>query len=83
MHTQTWKVRIEIDEDDTRTCAHAVLSSRDGLQVRGEGEARRRPTDAVIPEIGEELAVSRAMYGLADKLMDAAAKDLDMLSHPA
>jgi hypothetical protein len=83
MRTQTWNVRIDIDEDDTRTSAHAVLHSRDGVEIRGKGEARRRPSDAVIPEIGEELAVSRAMYSLADRLMEAAAKDVELLSHPA
>ena len=83
MRTQTWKVRIDIDEDDDRTLAHAVLSSRDGVTVHAEGQARRRSADAVVPEIGEELAVSRAMYALGDRLMDAAVKDLEMVSHPA
>lgn len=82
MHTQTWKVRIDIDEDDKRTDAYAILTSRDGVQVHGKGEARRRPDDAVVPEIGEELAVSRALYSLADRLMDTAAKDVETLSHP-
>ena len=82
MHTQTWTVRIDLSEDDTRTHAHAVLTSRDGLQVVTDGEARRRPGDADVPEIGEELAVSRALYGLADRLMDDAEDDVARFSHP-
>ena len=83
MHTQTWSVRIDIAEDDDVTRARAVLSSRDGLTATREGLARRRPGDAVVPEIGEELAVSRALYALADHLMEDADKDVENLSHPA
>ena len=81
MHTQTWSVRITIDEDDDITHARAVLSSRDGVTVTGAGSAHRRPGDAVVPEIGEELAASRALYALADQLMDLASKDVENLSH--
>ena len=82
MHTQDWLVRIAIDEDDDHTHALAVLTSRDGVSLHGDGNADRRPGEAPIPEIGEELAAARALYSLADQLMDAAAHDVDNLSHP-
>jgi hypothetical protein len=83
MHTLDWSVRITIDEDDDLTHARAVLTSRDNVTVSCEGTAHRKPGDAVIPEIGEELAVSRALYALADRLMEDATKDVENLSHPA
>ena len=82
MHTQNWSVRIMIDEDDDHTHARAVLASRDGVRLHGDGNADRRPGDATIPEIGEELAAARALYSLADQLMDVAVHDVENLSHP-
>lgn len=83
MHTQDWSVRIMIDEDESNTHARAVLNSRDGVTLHTDGSARRRPSDAPIPEIGEELAAARALYAMADRLMEAAAKDVENLTHPA
>ena len=82
MHTQNWSVRIMIDEDDDHTHARAMLTSRDGVSLHGAGNANRRPGDARIPEIGEELAAARALYSLADQLMDVAVHDVENLSHP-
>jgi hypothetical protein len=83
MHTQTWSIRVTIEEDDDVTHARAVMSSRDGLTTTTSGIAHRRPGDAVVPESGEELAVSRALYALADRLMEDASKDVENLSHAA
>jgi len=71
-----------VEEDDDHTQARAVLTSRDGVSLHGDGNADRKPGDAPIPEIGEELAAARALYALADKLMDAAAHDVENRSHP-
>lgn len=82
MHTMDWTVRISLDEDDDHTHARAVLTSRDGVTVTTVGDAHRNPHDAVVPEIGEELAAARALYALADRLMDVASTDVENLSHP-
>jgi len=81
-HVRTWTVDITISEqeDERRTRASAVLrSDRDGL--RGEGEARRRPSDREVPEIGDELATARALADLAYKLLDVAAGDIEQFTH--
>jgi hypothetical protein len=82
MRTQDWTVEIHLDEDDDTTRAHAVLRNRDGRNLSAHGVARRNPKDAVVPEIGEELAAARALLVLGDELMDLAAKDVANLSHP-
>lgn len=82
MQTQEWAVRIRLDEDTDRTHAQAVLDTKNGVTVHGDGSARRNPLDAPMPEIGEELAAARALYALADRLMDVAYRDVENLSHP-
>ena len=44
------------------------------------GEARRSEDDTSVPEIGDEVAVARALRHLADKLMEAAETDIEMLT---
>ena len=82
MRTQEWNVAIHLDEDEDNTHAHAVLHSRDGVTVQADGSARRKSTDAQVPEIGEELATARALNALADRLMGIAEKDIQDLAHP-
>ena len=82
MHTQDWSIQIMIDEGDDHTHARAVLIGSDVVGLHGDGNAHRRTGDAPIPELGEELAAARALYALADQLMDAAAHDVENLSHP-
>ena len=76
MHTTTWQIRIDLFEDDTQTRAEAVLRTTAGTEVRHAGIARRRPGDHDIPEIGDELATCRALWGLAHDLLDATLADL-------
>lgn len=82
MRAQEWSVKVLIDEDDSHTHARAVLDDRHGVTLHSDGNSHRNPVDAPIPEIGEELAAARALYALADQLMDAAAKDIENLTHP-
>ncbi|MEV4346477.1 DUF1876 domain-containing protein [Actinoplanes sp. NPDC049596] len=83
IHTRTWTVEINITEDDMhrRTTAAAVLHSDARTPVRGEGEARRRPADTEVPEIGDELATARALADLAYKLLDVTAADIEQFTH--
>jgi hypothetical protein len=82
-HTRTWTVDINITEDESKrlTSASAVLRSGVRNPLRGEGEARRRPADAMVPEIGDELATARALADLAYKLLDVTAGDIEQFTH--
>lgn len=79
-----WRVDIVIDEHDGRTRAEARLHSRDETGLAGTGLARRNPRDVEVPEIGDELAVSRALADLAHQLLDAVVADIEQVTrHPA
>lgn len=68
MVAKEWTVRIRLDEEGDDTTARATLTTGDGSEVTGTGQARRNPADAAVPEIGDELAASRALADLAGKL---------------
>ncbi|MCW0212122.1 MAG: DUF1876 domain-containing protein [Pseudonocardia sp.] len=77
-----WTVSVDIDEHDGRTRALARLQTRDTRSLTGVGCARLHPADHDVPEIGDELAVARALGDLAHSLLGAAADDLEAASHP-
>jgi uncharacterized protein DUF1876 len=83
LHTRTWTVDITISEhdDERRTWAEAVLHSGARPELRGHGEARRRPNDREVPEIGDELATARALADLAYQLLDATSGDIEQFTH--
>jgi len=66
-HTKRWSADIYIDEHEEtrRTRTEARLHTGDGTDVRGVGTSARNPRDHEVPEIGDELAVSRALADLA------------------
>ena len=75
MHTERWTVLVHLAEDRDRTSAEARMQTRAG--IAGRGLARRNPRDTDIPEIGAELAVSRALSDLAHQLLDASLADVE------
>lgn len=83
MTSKHWRVDIYIDEhtNERETRAEARLHNPDETGLKGEGVARRNPGDTEVPEIGDELAVSRALSDLAHKLLDAAAGDIEQMTH--
>ncbi|MGH4030398.1 DUF1876 domain-containing protein [Actinomycetota bacterium Odt1-20B] len=83
METKQWTVRIYISEEGDDTRARAVLTAENMSSISGQGLARRNPIDRPIPEIGDELAVSRALEDLALRLHDVAADDIVQLTGPA
>ena len=76
-----WQVVIDIDEHDNRTRAVARLRTQDTEQLTGVGLARRNPADQDVPEIGDELAAARALSELSHNLLDAAAADIEKITH--
>ncbi|WP_128428256.1 DUF1876 domain-containing protein [Streptomyces cyaneus] len=86
MEDKNWTVRIHITEDGDDTRAEAVLTTQNASQdtpaVTGRGVAHRNPIDRPIPEIGDELAASRALEDLAIRLHDIASDDIVELAGP-
>ncbi|MFC9425999.1 MULTISPECIES: DUF1876 domain-containing protein [unclassified Streptomyces] len=88
MKAKQWSAQIYLTEDGDETRARAVLVTQDSARtdtshVVGRGVARRNPIDRSIPEIGDELAASRALEDLAVRLHDVASKDIVQLTGPA
>lgn len=66
-------ITIEVHiEEDTKTTTVTTLLDLMGEHFEAKGRARRNPTDASIPVIGEDLALARALNGLQMKVMEAA-----------
>lgn len=75
-HTKEWDVHVHVFEEDGATKVKAVLDTGENVMT-GHGRARRNPADTAVPEIGDEVAVSRALSDLGHKLMATADRDLD------
>jgi hypothetical protein len=82
MEAKQWTVQIYITEDGDDTHARAVLSGQGMSAITGKGAARRNPIDRPVPEIGDELAASRALEDLAIRLHDVASDDIVELTGP-
>jgi hypothetical protein len=78
---KTWTVQIEIGEHQGMTRAIAHLHTADRTSLTGTGSAKLNPADPNVPEIGDELAASRALSQLAHVLLDAAADDISGVLH--
>lgn len=81
--TNKWSVEIYLDEHESQTRAEARLHTADNTHLVGTGLARLNPADRDVPEIGDELAASRALADLAHQLLDAAADDIEGASRAA
>lgn len=74
-HVKTWRVEVNVFESGDDTSAHAVLVS-EVPDIEGRGSAHRNPHDADVPEIGDEVAVARALRRLSDRLLGVASEDI-------
>ena len=75
-HTKEWDVHVHVFENAGATHVEAVLDTGENV-LRGHGRARRNPADVEVPEIGDEVAVSRALSDLGHTLMATADRDLE------
>lgn len=78
-----WTVEIYVGEDEGRTYAEAALHDDIGNCVLGTGRASLNPADPNVPEIGDEIAVARAMIDLGHRLLRTASLDLQTVTHEA
>lgn len=74
-----WTIDVSIDEHDGHTRAKARLRWRDQESV-GIGLARRNPADREVAEIGDELAVARALRDLANRLLAVTVHDIEAVT---
>jgi hypothetical protein len=72
-----WQVRISIFGSDDETDAHVLLVADSPTRLSASGHSERSPYDLVTPEIGEEVAVARALRRLADQLLETAEVDIE------
>jgi Domain of unknown function (DUF1876) len=79
--TKRWTVELLIGENDGRTYAEANLRTEIGDQLTGAGEAHLHPDDRDVPEIGDELAVARALTDLGHRLLVTAAGDIQQVTN--
>jgi len=70
-HTGQWKVDVLVFEDDAEVTAEAVFRADTARPVVGHGTARLGPS-ATAPEVGAELATSRALAVLGQHLLELA-----------
>jgi len=76
-----WSVRISVSEKDGETNAEARLVMDGDTHMAGRGRARLNPGDQDVAEIGAEIAVARALSDLAQRLLHAAAADVEGITH--
>jgi Domain of unknown function (DUF1876) len=79
--TDRWSVELSIGKDNDETHAEARLVMTDGDELAGHGKARHNPADPEVTEIGEEIAVARALSELAHNLLNTAAAELEEVTH--
>lgn len=75
-----WTVDISIDEHEGLTRAKARLQWREKEAV-GVGMARLDPAERNIAEIGDELAVARALSDLGKRMLSMSADDIEAATH--
>lgn len=75
-HIRSWRVTLDLYETEDETNAHAVLVAEAPRQLSANGAAYRNPADRPVPEIGDEIAVARALRRLSDRLFEAASADI-------
>lgn len=79
-HVRDWQIRVSIYETDADTDAQVVLVSDSPTHLTARGHSHRSADDRTVPEIGDEVAVARALRRLADELLAAAAEDIEQVT---
>ncbi|GAB7045093.1 DUF1876 domain-containing protein [Catenuloplanes indicus] len=75
--TKRWTVEILIGETNRKTYAEAQLYDENSNQLVGHGSAVVHPDEPRVPEVGDEIAVARALTDLGNRLLVTAAGDLE------
>ena len=81
-HARSWRVDINLFEDGADTTAHAVLVADAPRSFAMQGDAHRELTDVQNPEVGDEVAVARALRRLSDRLFERASAEVISVEGP-
>jgi hypothetical protein len=76
-----WSMMLSVQESDGETTAIARLTMDGEEHLAGKGKARLNPVDRGVDKIGAEIAMARALSDLANKLLHAAAHDVEGMTH--
>jgi hypothetical protein len=77
-HVAEWTAHVHVFETENLTQARVTLDTGSNVMA-GEGLARRHPGDPLVPEIGDELSVGRALVELGQRLIATAGEDIAAL----
>ncbi|MBT8241849.1 MAG: DUF1876 domain-containing protein [Acidimicrobiia bacterium] len=72
----TWKLVFETREDADH-CEMVVHLDAGDRSFSGRGQSKRNPSDPAVPQVGEELAASRALVDLAHHLSNDAWRQIE------
>jgi hypothetical protein len=75
-----WQVRISVFGSDDDSEASVVLLADSPTHLTAHGHSHRSDDDRGVPEIGDEVAVARALRRLADQLLETAAEDIEAVT---
>ncbi|HEY2502959.1 MAG TPA: DUF1876 domain-containing protein [Mycobacterium sp.] len=78
--TKTCRIDVLIEEHEERTRAKARLSWA-GKKFLGLGLAQLDPADEPVTQIGDELAIARALSDLANQLFALTSTDIQASTH--
>jgi hypothetical protein len=78
---ERWSVALTVQEHEGQTRAEVRLDLGDNTHLLGHGTARRNPSDPNVLEIGEKIAVARALSEVAHMLLGSAAAQLEEVTH--
>ena len=76
-NSETWRVEVRFENKDHETVATADLFVGDAV-YEAHGETHAGELDAAV---ARELAVARALSGLAHQLVDDASRRVDRVAH--
>jgi len=78
--TKTCRIDVLIEEHEERTRAKARLSWA-GRNLVGVGLARLDPADEPVTQIGDELAIARALSDLSNQMFALTSTDIQARTH--
>ncbi len=78
---ERWSVALTVQEHEGQTRAEVRMDLGDDAHLLGHGAARRNPIDPNVLEIGEKIAVARALSDVAHLLLGSAAAQLEDITH--